>query len=136
MAKKKVAAIVTEYRRHSHADVIVGKILEGFNYDRGAGPELEVLSMYVDQFPERDMSRALAVKYGFTIYDSIAAALTRGGAELAVDGVLCIGEHGKYPENARGQILHPRRRFFEEVTATFARGQRAVPVFNDKHLAA
>jgi hypothetical protein len=31
MAKKKVAAIVTEYRLHSHADVIVGKILEGFN---------------------------------------------------------------------------------------------------------
>jgi hypothetical protein len=37
-----------------------------------------------------------------------------------VDGVLCIGEHGKYPTNSRGQILYPRRRFFEEVTNTFA----------------
>jgi len=30
---KHVAAIVTEYRRWSHADVIVGKILEGFYHD-------------------------------------------------------------------------------------------------------
>ena len=43
MAKKKVAAIVTEYRLHSHADVIVGKILEGFNYDGGAGPNMQLV---------------------------------------------------------------------------------------------
>ena len=36
--KKKVAAVVTEYRRHSHADVIVGKIIEGYNYDGKDGP--------------------------------------------------------------------------------------------------
>src|SRR5438046_8052618 len=111
--KKKVAAIVTEYRRHSHADVIVGKILEGYHYDGGAGPNLQVVSMFVDQFPEKDMSRDLAKKYGFTIYDSIEGALTLGGKDLAVDGVLCIAEHGKYPTNARGQIVYPRRRFFE-----------------------
>ena len=34
---KKVAALVTEYRRHSHADGIVGQVLEGFNYDEIAG---------------------------------------------------------------------------------------------------
>ncbi len=33
--KKPVAAVVTEYRLHSHADVIVGKILEGFRHDGG-----------------------------------------------------------------------------------------------------
>src|SRR5262249_4462746 len=38
--------------------------------------------------------------------------------------------------NASGQILYPRRRFFEEVTAVFARLRQSVPVFNDKHLAA
>src|SRR5262249_23617754 len=31
---------------------------------------------------------------------------------------------------------YPRRRFFEEVTRTFARTKKSVPVFNDKHLAA
>src|SRR5690349_17095611 len=100
MAKKKVAAIVTEYRLHSHADVIVGKILEGFNYDGGAGPNLELVSMYVDQFPKEDMSRDLARKHGFKIHPRIEEALTLGGRELAVEGVLSVGEHGKYPANA------------------------------------
>jgi hypothetical protein len=134
--KKKVAAIITEYRHNSHADVIVGKILEGFRQDGGAGPNLQVVSMFVDQFPTGDLSRGLAKKHGFTIYDTIEAALTLGGKQLAVEGVLCIGEHGKYPTNARGQILYPRRRFFEKVTSVFARCKKAVPVFNDKHLSA
>src|SRR6266446_1197827 len=103
-AKKKVAAIITEYRRWSHADVIIGKILEGYNQDGGAGPNLTVASMYVDQFPANDMSRDLAKKHGFKIYNSIPDALTAGGRQLAVDGVLCIGEHGNYPANAKGQV--------------------------------
>src|SRR5262245_45877547 len=119
--KKDVAAVVTEYRRHSHADVILGKILEGFLHDGGAGPELRLVSLYVDQFPDGDMSRALAKKHGFTIHDGIEDALTRGRSAIAVDGVLCIGEHGKYPDNAKGQKLYPRRRFFEEVTNAFVR---------------
>jgi hypothetical protein len=134
--KKKVAAIVTEYRKWSHADVIVGKILEGYNYDGKDGPDLQVVSMYVDQFPDKDMSRGLAAKYGFTIYDTIEKAVTCGGKDLAVDGVLCIGEHGKYPKNDKGQILYPRRRFFEETAKVFERSKKSVPVFNDKHLAA
>ncbi len=136
MNKKRVAAVVTEYRRHSHADVIVGKILEGYDQQGGPGPNLHLAGLYVDQFPAGDMSRGLAQKYGFPICETIADALTLGGKTLAVDGVLIVGEHGKYPTNAKGQIQYPRRRFFEEVTRTFARTKKAVPVFNDKHLAA
>jgi hypothetical protein len=99
-------------------------------------PQLRLVSLYTDQVPGGDRSRALAKKHNFTIYDTIEGAVTRGRKEVAVDGVLCIGEHGTYPTNARGQILYPRRRFFEAVTAVFARYRRAVPVFNDKHLAA
>ena len=131
---KRVAAIVTEYSRLSHADVIVGKILDGYNTDRQSFPNLRLVSMYVDQFPEGDMSRALAKQHNFMIYDTIAGAVTLGRKEVAVDGVLCIGEHGNYPRNERGQIMYPRRRFFEGVTDVFAKYRRSVPVFNDKHL--
>jgi hypothetical protein len=133
---KRVAGVVTEYRRHSHADVILSKILEGYFHDGRDKPQLRLVSLYVDQFPGNDMSRALAKKYNFTIYDTIEGAVTCGRKEIAVDGVISIGEHGKYPSNARGQTLYPRRRFFEAITAAFARYRRAVPVFNDKHLAA
>jgi hypothetical protein len=132
---KKVAAIITEYRLHSHADVIVGKILEGYLHDGGAGPNLQLVTAYVDQFPKGDMSRDLAKKYKFTIHDTIEGALTNGGKQLAVDGVLCIGEHGKYPTNDKGQILYPRRKFFEGVADVFSKYKKSVPVFNDKHLA-
>ncbi|NBO94025.1 MAG: hypothetical protein EBV06_17215, partial [Planctomycetia bacterium] len=134
--RKKVAAIVTEYRRWSHADVIVSKILEGYGHDGKEMPSVELVSLYVDQKPKSDMAPALAKKYGFTIYDSIAGALTCGGKTLAVDGVLSIGEHGSYPKNERGQILYPRRRFFAEIAKVFAASKKSVPVFSDKHLAA
>jgi hypothetical protein len=134
--KKKVAAVVTEYRRHSHADVIVSKILEGFDHQGGPGPNLQLAGLYVDQFPDSDTSRTLAKQYNFPIFPTIEGALTLGGNQLAVEGVLCIGEHGKYPSNAKGQILYPRRRFFEEVAKTFMKTKKSVPVFNDKHLAA
>lgn len=133
---KRVAAIVTEYRRHSHADVIVGKILEGYAYDGRERPNLQVVSMYVDQFPSGDMSRALATRYGVQLCDTVESALTLGGNEIKVDGVLSIGEHGNYPDNERGQKLYPRRRFFEAIANAFAKYKRSVPVFNDKHLSA
>ncbi len=133
---KQVAAVVTEYRRHSHADVIVGKIIEGFNYDGKDRPRMRLASLFVDQFPKEDMSRQLAKKYKFPIYDTIEGAVTLGKKQVSVDGVICIGEHGRYPTNKRGQILYPRRRFFEAVANVFAKFKRSVPVFNDKHLAA
>jgi hypothetical protein len=134
--KKKVAGVVTVYRRGSHADVLLGKVLEGYRHDGGAGPNLELISLYVDQRPKDDLSVALARKHLFKLCDSIEQALTLGTRELAVDGVICVGEHGDYPTNARGQVLYPRRRFFAEVTRAFARYGKSVPVFNDKHLAA
>jgi hypothetical protein len=133
---KRVAAIVTEYRKWSHADVIVGKILEGFNYDGKEKPKLQLMSLYTDQVPKTDMSRDLAKKYGFRLAETISESLLLGGKKLAIDGVLIIGEHGTYPNNDRGQKLYPRRRFFEEVTKVFEAVGSAVPVFNDKHLAA
>jgi hypothetical protein len=133
--KKSVACLITEYRKNSHADVIVGKIFDGYDQRGGPGPALRVASMFVDQFPASDMSRALAEKHQVPICKTIEEALTLGGDGLAVDGVLLIGEHGQYPYNVKGQHCYPRPRFFEDAADVFRKCGRVVPLFNDKHLA-
>jgi hypothetical protein len=131
-----VAAIVTVWFRHSHTDVIVGKILEGWLHDNGAGPDLKLVSMYVDQAGESDLSRGMSAKHGFKIARTIDEAITLGTDHAQVAGVLSIGEHGDYPSTPdTKQPMYPRRRFFEQIAATFRRCGKAVPVFNDKHLA-
>ena len=62
------------------------------------------------------------------------AALTLGGGQLAVDGVILIGEHGDYPVNDKAQTLYPRFEMFLKITDVFRQSGRSVPVFNDKHL--
>jgi len=131
-----VAAIVTEYRRNSHADVIVGKILEGFDQAGGAGPALRLAALYTDQVPKNDLSRDLAKKHNFRIARTIEEAITLGGDKVAVAGVLSIGEHGTYPytKDTR-QHMYPRRRFFDAIVDVYRKYKRVVPTFNDKHLA-
>ncbi|MEQ1831150.1 MAG: hypothetical protein ABL921_34710 [Pirellula sp.] len=133
-AKKSVAAVVTVYFANSHADVILGKILEGWLHDGGDGPLLKLESIYIDQFSKNDIGRSMCQKHGIPIFDSIEKAITVGGNSLPVDGVISIGEHGDYPYNDIGQHLYPRRRFFQEITATFEKYHKIVPVFSDKHL--
>ncbi len=133
--KKPVAAIVTAYHENSHADVIVGKILQGYQQDGGPGPDLELVGMYVDQFPPEDMSRQLARQFGFRLAPTVEEALCLGTSRLQVAGVLSIGEHGRYPHDPKtGQVQYPRKRFFDQIVQTFRRRGQAVPVFNDKHL--
>ena len=130
-----VAAVVSVYTPSSHADVIVGKILEGYQQDGGPGPDLEVISVFTDQVPAEDMSREKAVKHGFRISPTIRDALTLGSDQLQVAGVLCIGEHGDYPKTPdTDQKMYPRRRFFDEVVGVFRDCGQVVPIFNDKHL--
>ncbi len=131
-----IAAIVTEYRNNSHADVIIGKILEGWQQKGGPGPELKVAAMYTDQVPDGDMSRELSKKHGFPIFNTIEDAITLGTNDVQVAAVLSIGEHGSYPRTPdTKQHMYPRRRFFDAITATLRKADKTVPVFNDKHLA-
>ena len=132
---KRIAAIITEYRPGSHADVVIGKYLEGYKQDdKPPYPRSKIVSMFTEQVPKADMSRERAKKYGVPIFRTVADALTLGGDKLAVDGVILIGEHGDYPFNDKEQRLYPRFEMFLKITDVFRTSGRAVPVFNDKHL--
>lgn len=134
-SRKKIAAVITEYRVPAHADVIVGKFIKGFPTDDGLiEPQVDIVSMYLDQIPDNDIGLQVSKEYDIPIYQSISAALCLGGSELAVDGVLSIGEHGSYAYNEKDQHMYPRRFFFEQICGVFSTSGRSVPVFSDKHL--
>ena len=96
---------------------------------------MDLVSLYVDQIGADDWSRERAASHpAMKMYPSIAEALTLGGSKLAVDGVVIVGEHGKYPRNEKGQTKYPRYEFFEQMVKVFRDSGRSAPVFNDKHL--
>jgi len=132
---KRIAVIGTIYKYLSHVQHIADRFLVGYPHE-GAWhrPDMKVVSLYIDQKPEGDLSSQRAAEFGFSVYPTIAEALRCGGEKLAVDAVLIIAEHGEYPRNEKGQILYPRYEFFKACTEVFEKDGRAVPVYNDKHL--
>ncbi|MEX2558979.1 MAG: hypothetical protein WD403_03645 [Pirellulales bacterium] len=134
--RKTVAAVATVWHTNSHADVIVGRLLEGRALDGRldeSAPRL--VSLYLDQVPAHDIGRKLAERHQVPIHRTVAEALTLGTGKLAVDAVLLVAEHGDYPASATGQTQYPKRRLFAEIADVFAASGRSVPVFVDKHLA-
>jgi len=131
----RLAVLATVYRHLSHAQHIADRFMVGYPC-RGEWhrPQMDVVSLYVDQKPAGDQSGDRAREFGFQVYPTVAEALRCGGDRLAVDAVLLIAEHGDYPTNDKGQILYPRHDFFMECVRVFEEDGRAVPVYNDKHL--
>ena len=133
---KRIAAVVTEYRHNSHADVIVSRLLLTHTLDeKGERPNLELVSLYTDQVPESDTSRKWAKQFNVPIFKTVEETLTLGTGKLGVDGVMLVAEHGKYPKNATGNTIYPKRRLFDAVQKVFRKTGQVVPVFVDKHLA-
>lgn len=134
--RPKIAAICTTYFKYSHAQHIVDRFLEGYGWEgEHHRPPMDLVALWVDQVGEGDLSRERASRFpSMKIYPTIAEALTLGTSRLAVDGVLLIGEHGRYKRNEKGQRLYPRYEFWREIVQVFESSGRAVPVFNDKHL--
>lgn len=134
-ARKKMAVITTEWRYHSHAWHMAERFLVGYPINgRWHRPPFDVVSAYVDQFPEKELARSRSAEFGFKIYPTIAEALRCGTGEMAVDAVLIIGEHGTYAKTEYEQTKYPRYEFFKQVTDVYRKDGRTAPVFNDKHL--
>lgn len=133
--RPRLAAIVTSYYFYSHADVILGRLMAGCSPNgKWHANRCDVVSLYVHQIHERDMSADLAARNGFTIYDSIEKAMTLGGSSLAVDGVVFVGEHGNFPNNDVGQKMYPRYELFMQILDVYEKNRRSLPTFFDKHL--
>ena len=93
---KRIAAVVTEYRHNSHADVIVSRLLLTHTLDeKGERPNLKLVSLYTDQVPKNDTSRKWAAQYGVPIYKTVEETLTLGTGKLY---------HPGHPRNGDGAL--------------------------------
>jgi hypothetical protein len=134
-APRRIAIVTTVYRYLSHGQHIGDRFLVGYPYEgTWHMPNAKVVSLYVDQKPQGDLSEERAQEFGFRVYPTIAETLCCGGNRLACDAVLIVAEHGEYPINNKGQTLYPRFEFFQQCLNVFRDSGRAVPVYNDKHL--
>jgi len=134
--RPRIAAVTTVFFQYSHTQHIIDRFLEGYGWNgTHHHPPMDLVALYVDQVGDDDLSRDRARRFpSMKIYPTVAEALTLGGSKLAVDGVVLVGEHGKYPRNEKGQTKYPRYEFFQEIVKVFKSSDRTVPVFNDKHL--
>lgn len=133
--RKRIAFLGTEVRKHSHAQHFLDRHAMGYTWGgKWQYPRFDIASVFIDQFPEDDLGKPRIAKYKLNAYPTIAEALTLGTSKLAVDGVVIIAEHGKYPRNEKNQTRYPRYDWFKEVIKVFEASGRSVPVFNDKHL--
>ena len=134
--RPRIAAIVTEYRKYTHGQHIVDRLLEGYGWNnRHHRPPMDVVSLYVDQRPEGDLTEDRVGRFPqMKLCNTIADSLTLGTHDLVVDGVLLIAEHGQYERNEKNQHLYPRYEFFMQIVDVFRATGKTAAVFNDKHL--
>jgi hypothetical protein len=119
----------------SHADWIINKLLDGYWWHGAFTPSrVEVVSVYIHQLDTSLLGQKVCRTKNIPIYKTAGEAVTLGGSELAVDGVVIVCEHGNYPTDLKGHWLLPRWWIYSQVMKVFERSKRSVPVFNDKHL--
>ncbi len=135
--KKPRIAVLASYwgATRSHADWIVNKLIDGYWWDGAYTPSrVEVASVYFHQHDTSLLGQKVAKAKGIPVFQTVAEALTLGGGELAVDGVVIVAEHGEYPVDLKGHWLLPRWLIYNQMIRVFEKSKRSVPVFNDKHL--
>ena len=149
MPRMRVAAVFDVMTHRSHANVILENFLRPFLH-RGEWVDptttIEIISLCADDLsfagsedPRKRVNFAAeaAAEVSIPLFGTIAEAMKVGGATLAVDAVLSIGEGGGaalYGTTELGVPKYPRKRFFDDCVAVMREAGRFVPLFNDKHL--
>ncbi|SDZ81785.1 hypothetical protein SAMN05443550_10187 [Pedobacter hartonius] len=134
--RPRIACLVSYWGApRSHADWIITKLLDGYWWDGAHTPSrVEVVAIYIHQLPDSGLGQKIAKSKNIPIFKTATEAVTLGGKELAVDGVVIVAEHGEYPTNLKGQWMLPRWWIYQQVVRVFEQSKRSVPIFNDKHL--
>ena len=134
--RPRIACLVSYWAApRSHADWIVTKLLDGYWWQGAHTPSgVDVVSVYIHQYETSGLGQKVCKSKNIPIFKTVAEAVTLGGKELAVDGVVIVAEHGEYITNLKGQWMLPRWWIYQQVMRVFESSKRSVPVFNDKHL--
>jgi hypothetical protein len=135
-ARPRIACLATFWAApNSHADWIITKLMDGYWWQGAHTPSrIDVASVYIHQLDTSLLGQKICKAKQIPIYQTAGEALTLGGKDLAVDGVVIVGEHGNYPTDLKGHWLLPRWWIYQQVVRVFEQSKRSVPVFNDKHL--
>ena len=134
--RPRIACLITYWgATNSHADWMVNKLIDGYWWQEAYTPSrVDVASIYLHQHDTSILGQKVAQAKGIPVFRTVVEALTLGGEELAVDGVVIVGEHGSYPTDLKGHWLLPRWWLYNQMIRVFEQSKRSVPVFNDKHL--
>ena len=135
--KRPRLAFITTYwaAPGSHADWIVDKLMDGYWWKGAHTPSrVDIVSVYIHQLETSQLGQKVCKAKNIPIFKTVGEAVTLGGKELAVDGVVIVGEHGNYPTDLKGHWLLPRWWLYQQVIRVFEQSKRSVPIFNDKHL--
>jgi hypothetical protein len=134
--RPRIACLVSYWAAtRSHADWIVTKLLDGYWWQGAHTPSrVEVVSVFIHQLEISPLGQKVCKSKNIPIFKTVSEAVTLGGKELAVDGVVIVAEHGEYATDLKGHWLLPRWWIYQQVIRVFEQSKRSVPVFNDKHL--
>ena len=78
-----------------------------------------MVSVYINQFDTSLLGQKVCKAKNIPIYKTVGEAVTLGGSELAVDGVVIVCEHGNYPTDLKGHWLLPRWWIYQQVIRVF-----------------
>jgi hypothetical protein len=134
--RPRIACLVSYWgATRSHSDWIITKLIDGYWWQGAHTPSrVDVVSIYMHQHDESVLGQKVAKAKNIPVFKTVGEAVTLGGKELAVDGVVIVAEHGNYPTDLKGHWLLPRWWIYQQVIKVFEQSNRSVPVFNDKHL--